>query len=81
VNAWFELAGELIEPDFLWADQRLVVETDGWETHGTRRQFERDRRRDQRLQAAGWRVVRFTWWQVTDEPAGVVATLRALAAA
>jgi very-short-patch-repair endonuclease len=40
-----------------------------------------DRRRDQRLQVAGWRVVRFTWWQITDEPREVKVTLRALAAA
>jgi very-short-patch-repair endonuclease len=56
------------EVDFHWPHHRLIVETDGWETHGTRAAFEEDRRRDQVHQAAGWRVVRFTWRQVVDEP-------------
>jgi predicted transcriptional regulator of viral defense system len=34
------------EVDFLFADARLVVETDGWRYHRTRQAFERDRRRD-----------------------------------
>jgi predicted transcriptional regulator of viral defense system len=48
-------------PDFCWPTHRLIVETDGWETHRTRAAFEADRRRDAALQADGWRVVRFTW--------------------
>ena len=67
-------------PDFLWSHHKLIVETDGWETHGTRRAFEADRRRDQHLTKAGYRVVRFTWRQVIDERDGVVDTLAALLA-
>jgi very-short-patch-repair endonuclease len=52
------------EVDFFWPDHRLVVETDGWSTHGNRRAFESDRARDARLVAAGYRVLRFTWRQV-----------------
>jgi very-short-patch-repair endonuclease len=55
-----------------------MVEVDSIRHHGTRAAFERDRRRDQRLTVAGWRVVRFTWRQIADEPAVVVATLRSL---
>jgi Protein of unknown function (DUF559) len=50
-----------IVPDFYWPTHRLIVETDGWETHRTRAAFEQDRARDAALQADGWRVVRFTW--------------------
>ena len=50
-----------IVPDFCWPTYRLVVETDGWETHRTRAAFEADRRRDAALQAEGWRVLRFTY--------------------
>src|SRR6266545_3664161 len=50
-----------LEPDFYCATYRLVVETDGWETHRTRSAFRRDRRRDAALVAAGWRVMRFTY--------------------
>jgi very-short-patch-repair endonuclease len=61
------------EVDFLWAEQRLVVETDGHQFHGHRGAFERDRRRDQVLVAAGYRVMRITWRQLCEEPLAVVA--------
>ena len=64
--------------DFLWPDHRLVVETDGHTSHATRRAFERDRARDARLTVAGYRVVRFTYRQVTREANAVAASLRAL---
>jgi very-short-patch-repair endonuclease len=50
-----------LEVDFCWPQPRLIVELDGWDTHHTRAAFEHDRRRDAALQAAGWRVLRFTW--------------------
>jgi hypothetical protein len=52
------------EVDFCWPEERLIVETDGYEHHGTRAAFERDRARDARLTARGWRVVRLTDAQV-----------------
>jgi len=70
--------GASFEVDFLWVRERLIVETDGFRVHRTRRAFELDRARDRRLLLAGWRVVRFTWRQVAETPAEVVATLRAL---
>jgi len=68
------------EVDLLWRTQRLVVEMDGFETHRTREAFERDRRRDGVLQAAGFRVIRLTWRRVTDEPLAVAALLARLLA-
>lgn len=64
--------------DFLWRPQRLIVEVDGWESHRTRSAFEDDRARDARLKVLGYEVVRFTWRQVQDDAAGVVASVRAL---
>jgi very-short-patch-repair endonuclease len=58
-----------VEVDFLWRAEKLVVEVDGFAFHSSRQAFERDRRRDARLQAAGFRVVRFTYRQIVDEPA------------
>ncbi len=66
------------EVDFLWPDARLIAETDGRETHGTRAAFERDRARDAQLMVAGYRVVRFTYRQVTDDPEAVATVLRSL---
>src|SRR3954470_1835955 len=66
------------ELDATWHEQRLIVECDGFATHGTREAFERDRAKDRALQVAGWRVVRLTWRQLTDDPETVAAHLRAL---
>ncbi len=66
--------------DFVWRAHRVVLETDGRKTHGTRRAFETDRRRDQRLVRARWQVVRVTWRQLQDDPASVVALVADLLA-
>jgi very-short-patch-repair endonuclease len=68
------------EVDFLWRDEALIVEVDGWESHGTRSAFEEDRSRDARLKVLGFDVVRFTWLQVENEAALVARTIRALLA-
>jgi very-short-patch-repair endonuclease len=46
--------------------------------HGTRRAFERDRRKDASLQAAGYRVVRITWRRLRYESYAVAAELAVL---
>jgi hypothetical protein len=66
------------EVDFLWRDQRLVAETDGAATHLTPTAFEEDRRRDAALQVAGFRVVRFTSRQITDDSRRVLEVVCAL---
>ena len=48
------------EVDFAWPDAGLIVETDGFAAHGTRRAFENDRLRDRRLSRAGFHTVRLT---------------------
>ncbi len=80
VNVWIALEPTGYEADFLWRAERLIVETDGRDVHTTRRAFEDDRRRDQRLMLAGYSVVRFTWRQVFEEPDRVEATVGALLA-
>jgi very-short-patch-repair endonuclease len=54
----------------------LVVETDGYRHHRTRAAFERDRARDTVLAAAGYRTLRFSYRQLTEDPRAVVAALR-----
>lgn len=80
VNAPLFIEGIQMEADFLWRDARLIVEADSHRFHNTASAFESDRRRDQRLVRAGWRVIRCTWRQVTDEPAQLARTLRDLLA-
>lgn len=76
-NEWLHLEDRWVQPDFLWPTERIVVETDGWETHRTRQAFEADRAKDQLLTRAGYRVIRVTWRQLRDEPGLVIATIRA----
>ncbi len=61
------------EVDTLWREEGLVVEIDGYAFHSGRAAFERDRSRDAELQAAGLRVLRFTWRQLVHEPEVVLA--------
>ena len=62
--------------DFAYVDQRLIIECDGRRWHTRFDAFETDRRRDNAAQIAGWRVLRFTWGMLRDEPDMVVATVR-----
>jgi very-short-patch-repair endonuclease len=66
------------EVDFLWPDQRLIVETDGRATHFTIAAYEGDRARDAYLLTLGYRVLRFTERQVTTDAVTVADRLRAL---
>jgi very-short-patch-repair endonuclease len=79
VNVWLVVDdGAAIKADFLWRRHKLVIEIDGYASHGTRQAFESDRLRDQRLRLAGYDTVRFTWRQIVDDPDRVAATVAAL---
>jgi very-short-patch-repair endonuclease len=56
----------------------LIVEADGRRFHDTNSAFEHDRRREQRLQLAGWRVSRCSWSQVENSPTTLATTIRGL---
>lgn len=68
---------EGFEVDFLWPKERVVAEIDGFAFHAGAAEFERDRLRDAVLAAAGYRVVRITWRQLTRYPEAVIARLAA----
>jgi very-short-patch-repair endonuclease len=61
------------EVDFLWLQERVIIEADSYRFHGHRRAFERDRRKDMALRDAGYEVIRITWRQLTEEPLVLVA--------
>lgn len=63
------------EVDFLWRTERLIVEMDGRAFHVSYRAFERDRKRDAIHIAAGYRVIRVTWRQLTETSEAVLARL------
>jgi very-short-patch-repair endonuclease len=61
----------------VFAKARLVIEIDGFAYHGDRDRFQRDRTRQNRLVAAGWTVLRFTWADLRHRPGQFVAAVRA----
>jgi predicted transcriptional regulator of viral defense system len=63
------------EPDYHWPAHQVIVETDGWDTHRTRKAFRDDRAKDAALTASGYRVLRFTR---DDDPELAIKRVRAL---
>jgi very-short-patch-repair endonuclease len=63
--------------DFLWPEQRLVVEADSWRFHGGSVAFEDDHARDVDLRRRGYAVHRFSERQIRHEEAVVAADVAA----
>ena len=65
--------GRRVRIDLAYPELRLAIELDGWEHHGRRVAFDRDRERANLLVLLGWRVFRFT---STTSDATLVDTVR-----
>ena len=70
-----DAAGFVGRVDMAWPEQRVLVEFDG-DVHRERDVFVGDLRRQNRLVAAGWTVLRFSSADVLGRPDDVVATIR-----
>jgi very-short-patch-repair endonuclease len=64
--------------DVLFRTERLIVEFDGFAAHSTREAFVRDRRRQNDLVVAGYRVLRITWDDVMRHSDRVIRQIRAM---
>jgi very-short-patch-repair endonuclease len=64
------------EVDFLWREQRVVVEVDSYRFHSDPIAFQRDRDRSNDLQLRGYTILRVTWHDLSQRPAIVAARLR-----
>jgi very-short-patch-repair endonuclease len=62
--------------DFAYPELNLAIELDGAAYHSSERARRQDRSRENRLVAIGWRVLRFTWEDVHDQPTSVLSALR-----
>jgi very-short-patch-repair endonuclease len=56
------------EVDFLWREERVIVETDGYRYHRGSQAFEDDHERDLELRSHGYDIVRLTYRHVTSNP-------------
>jgi hypothetical protein len=63
--------------DFIYRQEKLIIEADSRLHHSSLTDFEADRARDNRLMAAGWRVLRITWTMLVERPNNVAALVRA----
>ena len=66
----------LAEVDFAYPEIKLAIEVDGFGAHGTPRAMAKDFVRQNGLVPYGWRVLRFTWRQVTRQPEMVAKAIR-----
>lgn len=69
---------EALKVDACWHDARAIVELDGFEFHKLPRDLRNDNARTRKLVLAGYRVIRFVWRDLVDNPAGVAAAVTAL---
>jgi very-short-patch-repair endonuclease len=75
LNSPVQIADGRLEVDFLWPEQRFVLEADSRDFHGTAVAFERDRWRDRELMAAGYTTLRVTHHQAETESAAIADTI------
>jgi very-short-patch-repair endonuclease len=66
------------EVDFWFPDLGLIIETDGLRYHRTPAQQARMVKRDQKHTSHGYRVLRFTHWQIAYAPTEVTQVLHAI---
>jgi very-short-patch-repair endonuclease len=72
-NQQIRCGGTAVIPDVRFLAAKLVIEFDGRNSHEHR--FLADRERQNRLEAAGFRVIRFGWEHL-DQPEYIVATVK-----
>lgn len=71
-------AGSLASrPDFAYPEKPLAVELDSEAYHLDRVTFRRDRQKQNKLELLGWRVLRYTWWDLIHRPEQVAMEVKA----
>lgn len=62
--------------DVAFVVELLAIEIGGWAWHHSPDRFQRDRNKQNDLILAGWTVLRFTWFDLTNEPDLVIRKVR-----
>lgn len=70
------LGGRHFEIDFAYPDLSIAIEADGREFHTGREAMQSDLTRQNQIVLGRWRVLRFTWEDVTRRPKHVAAVIR-----
>lgn len=62
--------------DIAFNEHKLAVEVDGWQYHGKFKSgFQRDRVKQNLLVVEGWRLLRFTYKQIMNDPDGCISMI------
>lgn len=64
--------------DFIYEEQRAIIEVSGYASHRTKRQTTADAKRRRELTLAGFQVHEFTYEEIVDTPEILVAAVRAI---
>ena len=76
VNHYWSRADPYSTIDVAFVGQQVAIEIDGWAWHHSPDRFQRDRTKQRALALAGWTVLRFTWFDLTEHPARVISDVR-----
>ena len=63
--------------DLAWPQWMLAIECNDAGSHDTPKAFRRDPMKRNRCERVGWRYLEFTWWDMVDDAAEVVAQVAA----
>lgn len=77
-NGLIVVDGQRYFGDVVFRAAGLVVDIDGYAFHSDRSAFQVDRTRQNALQSAHWRILRFTWSDITDRPDQAIALIRGM---
>ncbi len=69
--------GELISrSDFAYPEASVLIELDSEAHHMDRLTFRRDRSKQNSASVRGWTTLRYTWWDIKEEPERLAAEIR-----
>lgn len=71
----YPLGGYKVDVGFV--DAKVAIEVDGWAFHHDPDAFQIDRKRQNAISLLGWKVLRFTWLDLTEYPQRVQAEIAA----
>ena len=76
ITGWIQQPTYLgYEVDFAFVAERVIIEVDGWAWHVDEDRFQADRVKQNALINAHWRVLRFTWHDLTARSTEVIAEI------
>jgi very-short-patch-repair endonuclease len=73
---WVQTRTGRFRVDGLWADRWVVLEVDGLRKYGDLSDLIAEKKRQEAIERAGYRVVRVTWSEYWTDPVDVIARIR-----